>query len=215
RVGRVLQRGTRVPVVVEPEGADRARAREHDLAEQRVVGIRDERGLRQARKRRAPALRDVLELDVAVELVPAQIAEQDGTAVDAASGSAAATTAKSRSWATGEASRVDAIPDTRFAPDALCASRSRARRIAAVIAAVVVLPFVADTSTAPCGSSLASRSIAPGWAFHSTLPGSVVPPPAPKSRDVAPIPRARSRSSSSSTPRGYPRSSLARVNLRP
>src|SRR5262245_28378174 len=107
------------------------------------------------------------------------------------------------------------MPETRFAPDALWASRSRVRRIAAVIAAVVVLPFVADTSTAPCGSSLASRSIAPGWAFHSTLPGSVVPPPAPKSRDVAPIPRARSRSSSSSTPRGYPRSSLARVNLRP
>src|SRR5262249_9172216 len=110
--------------------------------------------------------------------------------------------------------RVDAIPDTRFAPDALCASRNRLRRIAAVIAAVVVLPFVAETSTVPCGSSLASRSLAPGCAFQSTLPASVVPAPAPERSHLAPTPRASSRSTSSSTPRGYPRSSLARVNLR-
>ena len=49
-------------------------------------------------------------------------------------------------------------------------------RIAATIAAVVVLPLVAETTTLPCGSRAASRAIACGSARISTLPGSDVPP---------------------------------------
>ena len=47
-------------------------------------------------------------------------------------------------------------------------------RIVATIAAVVVLPLVAETTTLPCGSRAASRAIACGSARISTLPGSDV-----------------------------------------
>ena len=52
-------------------------------------------------------------------------------------------------------SRVEATPETRFAPELLWASRTRGRRIAATNAAVVVLPFVAEIATGP-GSRAAS-----------------------------------------------------------
>jgi hypothetical protein len=74
-------------------------------------------------------------------------------------------------------------PESRFAPDALCASRTRGFTICAVIAAVVVLPFVAETSAAPSGSRCARRSNASGSSDESTFPGTVVPPPAPTRRE--------------------------------
>ena len=49
--------------------------------------------------------------------------------------------------------------------------------MAAAIAAVVVLPFVADTSTHPSGSCAASREMARRSIAVSTFPGTVVPPP--------------------------------------
>ena len=54
------------------------------------------------------------------------------------------------------------------------------------MAAVVVLPFVAETTTAPCGSRAARRSSAPGSIVASSLPGSVVPPPVRASRESPP-----------------------------
>jgi hypothetical protein len=72
----------------------------------------------------------------------------------------------------------------------LCASRIRGERIFATIAAVVVLPFVAETSALPSGSRAARRSRRPGSIEDSTFPGTVVPPPAPTRRDSPPTARA-------------------------
>ncbi len=74
-------------------------------------------------------------------------------------------------------------------------------RISAVIAAVVVLPFVADTNAEPRVSRAARRSIAPGSSFQSSFPGMVVPPPAPASRDSRPAARATAISAASGTGR--------------
>ena len=49
--------------------------------------------------------------------------------------------------------------------------------MAAAIAAVVVLPFVADTTTQPSGSRALSREMAPRSIAVSNFPGTVVPPP--------------------------------------
>ena len=67
------------------------------------------------------------------------------------SGKAASSTSNSPSSAPSAARSVDATPETRFAPEPLCASRCRGRRISAAIAAVVVFPFVAERTAAPSG----------------------------------------------------------------
>ena len=70
-----------------------------------------------------------------------------------------------------------------FAPARLWTSVSPVRsRIAAAIAAVVVLPFVALITALPCASRRASSPIACGSSRVSTLPGSDVPPPRPAAR---------------------------------
>ena len=100
-----------------------------------------------------------------------------GRTREATCGSAASSTSNRPSSASSEARSADAIPETRFAPERLCASRTRPPRISAVIAAVVVLPFVAESAAEPCGSRAASREIADGSSFQRSFPGSVVPPP--------------------------------------
>src|SRR5205823_14857660 len=75
-------------------------------------------------------------------------------------------------------------------PEALWARRARGARMAAARAAVVVLPFVAETSAEPRGRRAASRSTAEGSSFHRSFPGRVVPPPAPASRERPPTARA-------------------------
>ncbi len=82
------------------------------------------------------------------------------------------------------------LPETRLAPERLCARRVRGARISAVIAAVVVLPFVAEISAVPSGSRAASRSTALGSSIASSFPGTVVPPPAPTSLDSPAAARA-------------------------
>ena len=76
----------------------------------------------------------------------------------------------------GAATSADTTPETRFAPARLCARTSGGDRISATIAAVVVLPFVAETTALPSGSRAPSRSSAPGSSRHRSFPGSVVPP---------------------------------------
>ena len=76
RVGRVLERGAGVARIVDPVG-DRVRALARQVADLRVVAVDHEHGLRRQRGRRGtPALGDVLELPVAVELVAEEVAEQ-------------------------------------------------------------------------------------------------------------------------------------------
>ena len=57
------------------------------------------------------------------------------------------------------------------------------------MAAVVVLPFVADTSTLPRFSREASIPSASGSSASSSLPGALVAPP-PRRRDRTPSARA-------------------------
>ena len=154
----------------------------------------------QRRDRVAPAGGDVLELAVAVELVAEQVAEQQRLRPE-----------PPRELGERRLVRLEQ-PQLRAAgveegggdaarrgspPSCSCASRTRGRRISAAIAVVVVLPFVAETSTEPCGSRAASRSIAPGSSFQSSFPGSVVPPPRPASRESEPAARAAAASSAS------------------
>ena len=74
RVGGVLERGTRLRRVVEAE-RDAARAVACEVADLRVVGVDDEHGVvGQRRDRGAPALGDLLQLAVAVELVAEEVA---------------------------------------------------------------------------------------------------------------------------------------------
>ena len=67
------------------------------------------------------------------------------------------------------------------------------------MAAVVVFPFVAETAAVPAGRRAASRSIAPGSSFDRSLPGMVIPAPAPTSRERAATPRAAAVSAARST----------------
>ena len=61
------------------------------------------------------------------------------------------------------------------------------------MAAVVVLPLVAETSTEPASSSAAMRRSDPGESFSSIRPGAVVPPLRPTRRLAARARRARER----------------------
>jgi hypothetical protein len=79
----------------------------------------------------------------------------------------------------------------------------RGRGISAAMAVVVVLPFVAETAATPAGSRAASRSIAPGSSFDSSLPGTVMPAPAPSRRERPATSRAARISAAVSTGRGY------------
>jgi hypothetical protein len=74
-----------------------------------------------------------------------------------------------------------------FAPARLWTSDSPLRSsTAAVIAAVVVLPFVALITALPWASRCDSSPIACGSSRVSTLPGSDVPPPRPAARTIVP-----------------------------
>src|SRR5581483_674573 len=97
------------------------------------------------------------------------------------------------------ARRVEATPERRFAPERLCASRNRGRRISAAIAAVVVFPFVAETTAVPAGSRAASRSTAPGSTIDRSFPGTVIPAPAPTRRERPATARAAATSAASGT----------------
>ena len=85
-------------------------------------------------------------------------------------------------------------------------------RISAAIAAVVVFPFVADTSATPRGRRAARRSSAPGSTAESSLPGRVVPPPrrATRGRKSGSPACRRCRSPRKSSPITRPRVSASR-----
>ncbi len=87
------------------------------------------------------------------------------------------------------------MPEARFAPALLRASSTRPRSTSASSAHVVVLPFVAETSTHPRGRRAARRRGAPGASAVSTRPGSVVPPPRPLAREAKAVARAAASAS--------------------
>ena len=146
-----------------------------------------------------PALGDRLELAVAVELVAEQVGEQDRARVQLRRERRRATarrprTARARrrslAAARAAASRVVAIPPAMFAPAWLCTSGTPAcSKMPAAIAAVVVLPLVAEMSTLPCRSARAEVPIASGCQAHQHLARGARAPP-PRSRESAPTVRA-------------------------
>ncbi len=90
-----------------------------------------------------------------------------------------------------------ATPQVMFDPARLCTSGRPARsRMAASMAAVVVLPLVADTSTEPSSRRRPMVRIAPGLMRSSIRPGAVVPPLRPSPRLVARSSRASASSGS-------------------
>src|SRR5438093_11832755 len=113
----------------------------------------------------------------------------------ATSGNAPSSTSNSPSSAPRASIRLDVTPDTRFAPERLWARRTRGERMAATSDAVVVLPFVADTTALPLGSLAASLERAEGSTVARIFPGNVVPPPRPARRERRPAERARASSS--------------------
>ena len=164
RVGRVLELAPRMPLVVDPE-PDGLPAGIRERGHLRVVDVEDEdRRGREVGGCGPPAVGDVLQLAVAVELVAEEVAEADGPRPHALGhlGQRALVDLEEAQVGPRDSSRVEATPETRLAPEPLWARRNAVPRISAAIAAVVVLPFVADTSAEPCGSRAASRSIAPG-----------------------------------------------------
>ena len=78
----MLQGGSRQPRVVETE--DACPAAVSQIPDLRIVPVHDELGVGQRGNRLAPAGSDQLELPVAVELVPEQVAEEERTRPDAA-----------------------------------------------------------------------------------------------------------------------------------
>ena len=159
-------------------------SRVHD--QRRVVG--------ESVERIAPTLGDELELAVAVELVAEEVAECDDARsragdrlgqrrlVHLEQSEIASPAPSERRCDPGEQVRAGPVPR----------EASLAPRISAAIAVVVVLPFVAETSATPCGRRRASASTAPGSSFHSSFPGSVVPPPRPAARESHRPPARRS-----------------------
>ena len=92
-----------------------------------------------------------------------------------------------------------ATPPAMFAPAWLCTSgMPRPSRIAAAIAAVVVLPFVAEIERAAARQARCRARRSRRVEAHQHLPGALVAPP-PRSRESAPTVRA-SASLASSAP---------------
>ena len=223
RVGGVLEARSRLSRVVEPE-ANRARAPVGEIGDDGIVGVHDERGrrgeLRRSPLASAPRRSRARRSGRAGRETGSRASRRAAVVRVSASGSAPSSTSKRPSSAPRAATRADAIPERRLAPARFHARRVSAPRISAAIAVVVVFPFVAETSATPSGSRAARASTAPGSTFHSTLPGSVVPPPRPTARESAPIPRAAVVSSASRTPiagerteRGRGRTALGNLQI--
>ncbi len=92
----------------------------------------------------------------------------------------------------GAARNADATPLARLAPLRLATtSMPSDARIDWSIDAVVVFPFVPETTTIPLGSAPARRDTK-SWSNASmTRPGTVVPAPIRSTRDRRPTPRAK------------------------
>ena len=172
-----------------------------EVGDQGVVRVGGQlRARRQGGHRRGPAVGDRLQLAVAVELIAEQVAQHDGPraqlgqhpikpelveleqpelAVDRAAAARRPAAGSRRS------------PPAMLAPARLWTRVVPARsRIAAAIAAVVVLPLVEEMTAQPSGRRPARRSIAWGSRRVSTLPGRLVPPPRPARRASSPTARA-------------------------
>ena len=159
-VGGVLQLGQRLRVVLDAE-VDDALAPAAEVGDERVVGVQHEARLAVLLGDQAgPAVGERLELAVAVELVAEEVRQQVGAGVQGTRdlrqpGLVDLEQAELAAPRRASSSAV-ATPQPMFEPALLWTTCSPERsRIAAIIAAVVVLPLVAETTAAPSSSSLA------------------------------------------------------------
>ena len=157
-----------------------------EIRHQRIVRVDDEKRLfGKASDHRPPALGDQLQLPVAVELVAEEVAETHDARPDGGGQVGQRRLVDLEQAQLGIAcvdeGRRDARGEVRTG--GVVGQPEAGSRIADVIAALVVLPFVADRITLPSGRRFASLAIAPGSIAVSSFPGSVVPPPCPARRD--------------------------------
>ena len=169
-----------------------------EVGHERVVGVEHELGGRGALGgHRGPAVGDRVELAVAVELVAEQVGEQHRARVELLDHRRRARTRRPRTARGRRRARARRGARRRPArrrrrppcsPRRGCgrAGGRCARGSTATIAAVVVLPLVAEMTRLPCSSRPASSPIACGSRRVSSLPGSDVPPPRPARRASAP-----------------------------
>ena len=179
----MLHAGQRLGVVLDAEvGHPLALAPE--VGHQRVVGVQHEGGAAVERATSSgPAVGEQLELAVAVELVAEQVGEQQQARLDLLGHARQPGLVDlEQPELAGLAAGVEqggGDPQAMLDPARLCTTGRPARsRQAASIAAVVVFPLVAETSSEPSSSSRAMRSSAPGERRSSSRPGAVVPPAA-------------------------------------
>ena len=86
---------------------------------------------------------------------------------------------RARARASGAASRAEATPETRFAPEWLCASRADGRQDPGGHRRGGRLAVRRRDERATRGKPLPEPVDGPGSSFQSSFPGTVVPPPAP------------------------------------
>ena len=190
RVGCVLERRRARAAGRRRRSRSAPLATVRELGDERVVGVGDERRVGgEARDRGPPALGDVLELAVAVELVPEEVAEADGARPDAphhlgqrelvdleqpevrvAARRGASTRPRRRGWRPSCSRRGGARARGSRSPSPSSSScRSSPRR-----------------APHPGGAGPRARRARPGSSFQTSLPGRVVPPPRPAAARAAP-----------------------------
>ena len=196
----VLHLGDRHGRVLDAEVGDRRRSRPRSAISGSSAFSTSRVGGGSGGDDRRPAVGDRLELAVAVELIAEQVAQQQRRGLELGGDPVEpelvdleqpelAVDRAARAGPRPAASRRS--PPAMFAPARLWTSAIPARsRIEATIAAVVVLPLVAEMTTEPRGSRAASSPIARARARISTLPGRLVPPPRPARRASSPTARA-------------------------
>ena len=147
-----------------------------EIRHQRIVRVDDEKRLFGKAATAMPALGDQLQLPVAVELVAKEIAETHDARPDGGGqfGQRRVDLEQAQlGIACVDEGRRDARGEVRAG--GVVASRKREARIADVIAALVVLPLVADRIT-PLRADGSQASRSPRVDCGQRFPGSVVPP---------------------------------------
>ena len=173
--------------IVDAEVHDRPTVPLAEPRDDRVVGVEHERHARiELLDRVADAPRKLVELEVAIHLIAEQIRDQHDARADALRARAGATPRRPRTSRCRRAARPSSCSRraarrrsrARDSTRSGCGSAPSPRRatMSESIRAVVVFPFVPDTSATPCASSLADAAMKSGSIVSAMSPGSAVPP---------------------------------------
>ena len=188
--------------VVDPE-PERLGTAARDVGQEWVVGVHDRprRGI-EVGDSRAPALGDVLELAVAVELVAEKVPETDGLRPDAAGDVGKRALVDLEEPEVGPVARREAPmpPPRRDSLPRGCARASRdLRRSPRPSRRSSSSRWSPRRAPIPAEGGAASLPTAPGSTVARIFPGIVVPPPLPASRESRPAARESAISTRSRT----------------